>query len=108
MEVISPQPIQKKVLPNSGAILVLGILSLVPFCVLIGFVLGIIGLVMSKEVKLMYEKNPDAYIGYSNLNAGRILCIIGIVLGGVELLIALLWIVGITTLFGAIAGLSSI
>jgi hypothetical protein len=108
MEVINPQPVQKKVLPNSGAILVLGILSLIPFCVLVGLVLGIIGLVMSKEVKQMYEKNPDAYLGYGNLNAGRILCIIGIVLGGIQLFVALLWIIGISTVIGAIGGLTGI
>lgn len=104
MEVINPQPIQKTVLPNSGATLVLGILSLFPFCVVINLALGIIGLVMSKEAKLMYEKNPDAYLGYGSMNAGRVLCIIGIVLGGIELCIAFLWIAGISTLLGALVG----
>jgi hypothetical protein len=104
MEVVDSQPVQKTILPNSGATLVLGILSLVLGCGTLGLILGIIGLVISKEPKEMYDKNPNAYLGYGNLNAGRVLCIIGIVLGGLSLLILLFWILGITAVLGTIAG----
>jgi hypothetical protein len=105
MEVIDP-PIKEKVqLPNATATLILGILSIVIGCGSIGLILGIIGLVISKEGKQLYDKDPDAYIGYSNLNAGRILCIIGIILGSIAMFFVLFWILGITTLIGTVAGL---
>jgi hypothetical protein len=80
MEIIN----QKQPLPNSAATLVLGILSIV-----LGLVLGIIGLVISKDSKTLYFQYPDKYTGYNNLNAGRVMCIIGIVLGGVTIAIVL-------------------
>jgi hypothetical protein len=106
MEVVNPQPTQKTMLPNSGATLVLGILSLVLGCGTLGLILGIIGLVISKEAKQMYDKNPDAYLGYGNLNAGRVLCIIGVVLGGLSLFILLAWILGLTAIIGTLAGIA--
>jgi hypothetical protein len=84
MEVVN----QKRPLPNSAATLVLGILSIVLGCG-VGFILGIIGLVISKEGKTIYLQDPDKYTGYNNLNAGRILCIIGLVMGGVAIVIFL-------------------
>jgi len=107
MEVVNPQAEQKTMLPNSSATLVLGILSLVLGCGTLGLILGIIGLVISKEAKQMYDKNPDAYTGYGNLNAGRVLCIIGIVVGGASLLIVIFWIVGITAILGTLAGFAA-
>ncbi|MBN1597717.1 MAG: hypothetical protein JW894_05445 [Bacteroidales bacterium] len=101
MEVVNTE---KKQLPNASTTLVLGILSLVLGCGTIGFILGIVGLVISKESKELYEQDPDAYIGYGTLNAGRVLCIIGIVFGGIGLMVALFWIIGITTLVGIFAG----
>lgn len=81
----------KKQLPNASAVLVLGILSLVLNCLLIGFILGIIGLILSREGKALYAQNPDLYDGYGSLNAGRILCIISVCLGGAGLLMTLFW-----------------
>lgn len=103
MEVVDPPQREKLPLPNATATLVLGILSIVVGCGSIGLILGIIGLVLSKEGKLLYDQNPDGYTGYSNLNAGRVLCIIGIILGSIALSIALFWILGITTLLGTAA-----
>ena len=68
-------------LPNATATLVLGILSVVFGCFFIGLVLGIIALSISKKGKDMYLQNPKEYSGYGALNAGRILAIIGVVLG---------------------------
>ncbi|MBF04781.1 MAG: hypothetical protein CMP76_15980 [Flavobacterium sp.] len=72
-------------LPNATAVLILGILSILTCCCygVIGLVLGIIGLVISKKDLLMYKENPSLYSNYSNLNIGRILCIIGIVLSAI-------------------------
>lgn len=80
-------------LPNSTAVLVLGICSLVFGCFMIGLILGIIGLVLAgKDIKL-YKANPDIYDGYSALNAGRIMSIIGVIIGGIAFLYYLIVIV---------------
>ena len=87
----------KQQLPNAAATLVLGILSIVTGCGFIGLILGIIGLVISSKDKKMYDQNPQIYDGYGSLNAGRILSIIGIVLGG----LVLFWIIWILIIGGA-------
>ncbi len=107
MEVVNPPQTNKALLPNASATLVLGILSLVLGCGILGLILGIIGLSISKEAKQLYDKDPDAYIGYGNLNAGRVLCIIGIVIGSISLMVLLFWILGIAALVGTFAGLES-
>ena len=71
----------KEKLPNSTAVLVLGICSIVLGCFFIGLILGIIGLVLSGKDNQMYKSNPELYDGYCALNAGRIMSIIGIVFG---------------------------
>ncbi|MBN2347434.1 MAG: hypothetical protein JXJ22_01270 [Bacteroidales bacterium] len=76
----------KQQLPNATATLVLGILSLVFGCILAGLILGIVGLAISKRGKVLHEQEPDKYLGWGSLNAGRIMSIIGIVLGGLTLL----------------------
>lgn len=72
---------EKQKLPNATAVLILGILS-IPACCLygLGLLLGIAALVISKKDLAAYKLAPDAYEGYGNLNTGRILAIIGIVL----------------------------
>ena len=87
----------KQMLPNSTAILVLGIVSIVGvLCTqgLLGIILGIIGLVLSGAPMRMYKENPDAYTEASikNLKAGRICSIIGVSLGGALLLMVMLLI----------------
>ena len=81
-------------LPNATAVLILGILSIVTCCCygVIGLVLAIIGLVISKKDLLMYKENPSLYSNYSNLNIGRILCFVGIALN-VLMVIYLIWII---------------
>ena len=75
-------------LPNATAVLVLGIASIITCCCygILGIILGIVGLVISKKDLVLYNENPTQYINYSNLNIGRILCIIGIVLSGIYLI----------------------
>ena len=104
MEVVDPPQTNKTVLPNSSTTLVLGILSIIPGC-MFGLIFGIIGLVISKEGKQLYEANPDAYTGYGSLNAGRIMSIIGIVIHGIGVVVLLFWILGVATFVGALAGL---
>src|SRR4051794_32726644 len=91
----------KVMLPNATIILVLGICSIVFTCALVGLVLGIIAVVMAGKPRKMYKENPAAYDGWSQVNAGYIMGIIGICLGGIA---AIYWIfVGsiFTALFSA-------
>ncbi len=80
---------EKRELPNGTAVLVLGILSILTCCCygIVGIVLGIIALVLAKKDMVLYADNPDIYSNYSNINTGRILAIIGIVLSSISLII---------------------
>lgn len=84
-------------LPNSTAILVLGILSIVIcWCYgLVGIILGIIGLVLSGKARALYEANPDIYTlgSYNNMKAGRVMSIIGVCLSGIYLIIVFIYLV---------------
>lgn len=93
----------KQPLPNSTAVLVLGILSIVCSCFFVGLVLGIIGLVLSKQGRNMYKENPSLYEGYPNLNAGYIMSIIGTCLGG---LYVVYWIIIVAIMGGTAMSLS--
>ena len=76
---------EKQKLPNATAVLVLGILSIVTCCCygIFGLALGIIALVLAKKDMAVYKENPELYSNFSNLNTGRILAIIGIVLSAI-------------------------
>ena len=82
--------------PNSAAVLVLGILSIVLcFCYgLIGMTLGIIALVLASEGTTIYKANPNAYslTSYNNLKAGKICAIIGVVLSAIYLIFIVIYI----------------
>jgi hypothetical protein len=82
----------KKVLPNSTATLVLGILSIVTCWLygVIGIVFAIIALVISKKPMDMYQESPDEYEGHGNLKAGRIMSIIGLSLSGLYLVLTII------------------
>lgn len=69
-------------LPNSTAVLVLGIASIATCCCygVPGIITGIIALVLYKKDSALYNTNPELYSDYNNLKTGRILAIIGIVL----------------------------
>ena len=91
-------------LPNSSAVLVLGILSIV-FCWctgIVGLTLGIIALVLAKNSSKLYLETPERFTesSYKNMNAGRTCAIIGTSLSGlyvVTLIVKLLF-------FGAVLG----
>lgn len=72
-----------KRLPNSTAVLVLGICSIFPGCIcfgLVGIACSIIALVMAKKDLAAYNSNPSEYYlpSYNNLKAGRVCAIIGL------------------------------
>lgn len=66
--------------PNSTAILVLGIIGLVFGCNLIGVICSIIALAMAGKAITVYNQSPYAYSesSYKNIKAGRICAIIGL------------------------------
>lgn len=70
----------KQTLPNSVAVLVLGILGLTasPFC--FGIVLAILSLSLSGKPTRLYKENPDIWDGYGMVKVGRICAIISIAL----------------------------
>lgn len=93
----------KKDLPNSTAVLVLGILSLI-FCWCYGFlglILGIIAVVMAGSQRKLYLASPEKYTesSFKNVNSGRICGIIAICIAGAVLFLIILMVLG------AIAGI---
>ncbi|MFM9989002.1 CCC motif membrane protein [Flavobacterium sp.] len=78
---------EKRQLPNGTAVLVLGILSILTCCCwgVFGLALGIIALVLAKKDMVLYAESPELYSNYNNINTGRILAIIGIVLSSITL-----------------------
>lgn len=87
-----------KPIPNSSAVLVLGILSIVAFCCTAGLVslaLSITAIVLSSTAMHLYRSNPSAYTqaSLSNLKAGKICAIIGLTLSGLIVLTILAGII---------------
>jgi hypothetical protein len=85
---------EKQKLPNTTAVLVLGILSILTCCCygIIGLALGIVGLVLTHKDLIVYNQSPEKYDNYPTLNTGKILCIIGIVLSAIAILY-FIWII---------------
>lgn len=83
----------KTMLPNATAVLVLGICSIVFSCFFVGAILGIIGLVLGAKGKKIYKENPEIYDGFGQLNAGYIMSIIGICIGGLYLIYWIIWVI---------------
>lgn len=88
-------------LPNATAVLVLGILSIITCCCygIFGLLLSLIALVLAKKDLSAYRSNPSIYTNYSNLNTGRILAIIGIVLN-ILMIIYFAWIISLVGIDG--------
>jgi hypothetical protein len=80
----------QQALPNATAVLVLGILSIITCCCygVIGVILGIVALVLSKKDRALYAANMSLYTesSFKNLNAGRVCAIIGLILNGLVIL----------------------
>lgn len=83
-------------LPNATIVLVLGILSILTCCCygVVGVILGIVALVLSKKDRLLYATNVGLYTesSFKNLNAGRVCAIIGLILSLLCLLINIIFI----------------
>lgn len=99
------QPFGQQQLPNSTAVLVLGIISIVGcFCYgIIGLILGIIALVLASKANALYQQNSGAYSETSvkNMKAGKICAIIGTCLSGIYFVILIIYIVFIGTMLTA-------
>jgi hypothetical protein len=81
---------EKQKLPNSTAVIVLGILSVLTCCCVggaIGIILGIVASYSPKRIS--YTTRIQGYDGYSNLNLGRTLAIVGLVLSSIYLLVTI-------------------
>ena len=93
-DLIKYSDFEEKALPNATAVLVLGIISIVTCCCygIIGLPCGIIAVVLANKDSKLYHSNPQRYTGYSNVNAGKILGIIGIVLN-VIFIAYIIWII---------------
>ena len=68
---------------NAVPSLVLGICSIIFGCFFVGLICGIICLCITNNSYRNYKKDPSMYSGGGMLVAGRILSIIGLVLGGI-------------------------
>jgi M penetrans paralogue family 26 len=73
----------KKPLPNATAVLVLGICSIV-----VCSICGIIGLILANQDLRLYNQHPEMYTegSVSNIKAGKICSIIGVVILGLVIL----------------------
>lgn len=93
-------------LPNSTAVLVLGIIS-IALCWCYGIVAltcGIIAIVLGNKAVALYKANPSAYTlsSYNNTKGGRICAIIGVCLGSLYLILVIIYLVIIGTAFSMI------
>lgn len=93
--------------PNSTAVLVLGICSIFPGCFcagIIGIVCGIIALVLSNKAMVAYKANPNAYTqaSFNNLKAGKVCGIIGLSLSTLILIFYIVYIVALGAAFSMI------
>lgn len=83
-------------LPNATVVLILSILSIPTCCCygIVGLALGITAFILANKDKALYESNPSMYTtgSYSNINTGRVIAIIGMVLGAIYLLFSIFWI----------------
>jgi len=82
----------KQRLPNATATLVLGILSIVLcFCYgLPGIICGVIALAISGKSVKMYKAEPELYMDYGNIKAGRIMAIIGLSLASLYIILLII------------------
>ena len=90
-------------LPNAAGVLVLGILSIV-FCWgygIVGIVLGIIALSLAGKANLLVTQNPGIYSpsSISNMKAGKVCAIIGLVLSAIFLIYIIIVIAFVGAIF---------
>lgn len=85
----------KQQLPNATLVLIFGIASIVTcFCYgILGLIFGVIALVLAKKAKDLYLADPELYLGYDNLKAGKICAIIGVTLSSLYLFVIIGYII---------------
>jgi len=92
-----------EILPNSTAILVLGITSIVGcFCAgIVGLVLGIIALALASKAQKIYKNAPNKYTAssYNNMKAGKVCAIVGVSLSSIYVVYFIIYIVILGTAF---------
>jgi hypothetical protein len=92
-------------LPNAGAVLTLGIISIaLCWCYgIVALVCGIIALVLGNKSLALYKANPNNYTlsSYNNLKAGRVCAIIGTILSALMFLYMLVVLVFVGTAMSA-------
>jgi hypothetical protein len=90
------QQFGQQILPNSTAVLVLGIISIVGcFCYgLVGLILGIIALVLAGKAGALYQQNPGMYseASFKNMKAGKVCAIVGLSLSAACLLFMIIYL----------------
>ena len=59
------------------------IVALLFGCFFVGFICGIIGVVLANKGLIVYRANPTMYTGSGMLSAGKIMSIIGIIFGAI-------------------------
>lgn len=95
----------KPKLPNTGAILTLGIISICTCFMygVIGLTCGIISFALAKKSIKLYEEDPEAYDlnSFNTVKTGRTCAIIGISLSGVAMLLLVAYLI---TVFSLITG----
>ncbi|MCC1483718.1 CCC motif membrane protein [Winogradskyella immobilis] len=81
-------------LPNATLVLVMGILSIVGCCCygIPGLIFGIVAIILGTKATKIYKQDPQLYTGYGNVQAGKIMGIIGVVLS-VLAIIYMLWVI---------------
>ncbi len=92
----SVNPVMQEPLPNSTAVLVMGIISIaLCWCYgIVGITLGIISIVLGNKAKKLYRQSPEKYTlsSYKNLQAGYICAIIGLCLSALYLIFIIIYI----------------
>lgn len=85
----------KQQLPNATLVLIFGIASIVTcFCYgILGLIFGVIALVLAKKAKDLYLADPELYLGYDNLKAGKICAIVGVTLSSLYLFVIIGYII---------------
>jgi hypothetical protein len=89
---------EKQKLPNSTAILILGIFSILTCCCygVLGILLSVIALYLANKDTQLYMENKELYSNYSNIKTGKVLAYIGLILS----IIYLLFVIWLFVTFG--------
>ena len=79
--------------PYAVAALVLGICSLLFGCIFVGFICGIVGVVLANKGLMVYQQSPAQYTGYGMLKAGKVTSVLGIIFGALYIVYYLIAVV---------------